>query len=57
MMRVVLVVVYRIFIGVFGGVFKDVLVYDLGVILIEYIIKEMGLNLSEINEVIIGNVL
>lgn len=57
MMRVVLVVVYRIFIGVFGGVFKDVLVYDLGVILIEYIIKEMGLNLSEIDEVIIGNVL
>lgn len=31
--------------------------YDLGATLIEHIIKETGLNPSEINEVIIGNVL
>ena len=31
--------------------------YDLGATLIEHIIKETGLNPSEIDEVIIGNVL
>lgn len=48
---------YRTPIGVFGGAFKDVPAYDLGATLIEHIIKETGLNPSEINEVIIGNVL
>ena len=57
MTRVVLAAAYRTPIGVFGGAFKDVPAYDLGATLIEHIIKEMGLNPSEINEVIIGNVL
>ncbi|PNZ58244.1 acetyl-CoA C-acyltransferase [Staphylococcus aureus] len=57
MTRVVLVAAYRTPIGVFGGAFKDVPAYDLGATLIEHIIKETGLNPSEINEVIIGNVL
>lgn len=57
MTRVVLAAAYRTPIGVFGGVFKDVPAYDLGATLIEHIIKETGLNPSEINEVIIGNVL
>ncbi|HAR4712664.1 TPA: acetyl-CoA C-acetyltransferase [Staphylococcus aureus] len=57
MTRVVLAVAYRTPIGVFGGAFKDVPAYDLGATLIEHIIKETGLNPSEINEVIIGNVL
>ncbi|HBC4589332.1 TPA: acetyl-CoA C-acetyltransferase [Staphylococcus aureus] len=57
MTRVVLAAAYRTPIGVFGGAFKDVPAYDLGANLIEHIIKETGLNPSEINEVIIGNVL
>ncbi|HEH8331816.1 TPA: acetyl-CoA C-acetyltransferase [Staphylococcus aureus] len=57
MTRVVLAAAYRTPIGVFGGAFKDVPAYDLGATLIEHIIKEKGLNPSEINEVIIGNVL
>ncbi|CDR61268.1 acetyl-CoA C-acetyltransferase [Staphylococcus schweitzeri] len=57
MTRVVLAAAYRTPIGVFGGAFKDVHAYDLGATLIEHIIKETGLNPSEIDEVIIGNVL
>ncbi|HFQ1525003.1 TPA: acetyl-CoA C-acetyltransferase [Staphylococcus aureus] len=57
MTRVVLAAAYRAPIGVFGGAFKDVPAYDLGATLIEHIIKETGLNPSEIDEVIIGNVL
>ncbi|HCU0787144.1 TPA: acetyl-CoA C-acetyltransferase [Staphylococcus aureus] len=57
MTRVVLAAAYRTPIGVFGGAFKDVPAYDLGATLIEHIIKGTGLNPSEINEVIIGNVL
>lgn len=57
MTRVVLASAYRTPIGVFGGAFKDVPAYDLGATLIEHIIKETGLNPSEIDEVIIGNVL
>ncbi|HIH7837685.1 TPA: acetyl-CoA C-acetyltransferase [Staphylococcus aureus] len=57
MTRVLLAAAYRTPIGVFGGAFKDVPAYDLGATLIEHIIKETGLNPSEINEVIIGNVL
>ncbi|MDG0778448.1 acetyl-CoA C-acetyltransferase [Staphylococcus aureus] len=57
MTRVVLSAAYRTPIGVFGGAFKDVPAYDLGATLIEHIIKETGLNSSEIDEVIIGNVL
>lgn len=57
MTRVVLAAAYRTPIGVFGGAFKDVPSYDLGATLIEHIIKETGLNPSEIDEVIIGNVL
>ncbi|HEK5841711.1 TPA: acetyl-CoA C-acetyltransferase [Staphylococcus aureus] len=57
MTRVVLAATYRTPIGVFGGAFKDVPAYDLGATLIEHIIKETGLNPSEIDEVIIGNVL
>lgn len=57
MTRVVLAAAYRTPIGVFGGALKDVPAYDLGATLIEHIIKETGLNPSEINEVIIGNVL
>ncbi|HHB5658796.1 acetyl-CoA C-acetyltransferase [Staphylococcus aureus] len=57
MTRVVLAAAYRTPIGVFGGAFKDVPAYDLGANLIEHIIKETGLNPSEIDEVIIGNVL
>lgn len=57
MTRVVLAAAYRTPIGVFGGAFKDVSAYDLGATLIEHIIKETGLNPSEIDEVIIGNVL
>ncbi|HAR7543746.1 TPA: acetyl-CoA C-acetyltransferase [Staphylococcus aureus] len=57
MTRVVLAAAYRTPIGVFGGAFIDVPAYDLGATLIEHIIKETGLNPSEIDEVIIGNVL
>lgn len=57
MTRVVLAAAYRTPIGVFGGAFKDAPAYDLGATLIEHIIKETGLNPSEIDEVIIGNVL
>ncbi|HHO5572555.1 TPA: acetyl-CoA C-acetyltransferase [Staphylococcus aureus] len=57
MTRVVLAAAYRTPIGVFGGAFKDVPAYDLGATLIEHIIKETSLNPSEIDEVIIGNVL
>ncbi|HHB0028815.1 TPA: acetyl-CoA C-acetyltransferase [Staphylococcus aureus] len=57
MTRVVLAAAYRTPIGVFGGAFKGVPAYDLGATLIEHIIKETGLNPSEIDEVIIGNVL
>ncbi|HGO2095304.1 TPA: acetyl-CoA C-acetyltransferase [Staphylococcus aureus] len=57
MTRVVLAAAYRTPICVFGGAFKDVPAYDLGATLIEHIIKETGLNPSEIDEVIIGNVL
>ncbi|MFO8282723.1 acetyl-CoA C-acetyltransferase [Staphylococcus aureus] len=57
MTRVVLAAAYRTPIGVFVGAFKDVPAYDLGATLIEHIIKETGLNPSEIDEVIIGNVL
>ncbi|EJO9579089.1 acetyl-CoA C-acetyltransferase [Staphylococcus aureus] len=57
MTRVVLAAAYRTPIGVFGGAFKDVPAYDLGATLIEHIIKETGLKPSEIDEVIIGNVL
>ncbi|HAR3345720.1 TPA: acetyl-CoA C-acetyltransferase [Staphylococcus aureus] len=57
MTRVVLAAAYRTPIGVFGGAFKDVPAYDLGATLIEHIIKETGLNPSEIDEVIIGNAL
>ncbi|WP_373442477.1 acetyl-CoA C-acetyltransferase [Staphylococcus aureus] len=57
MTRVVLAAAYRTPIGVFGGAFKDVPAYDLGATLIKHIIKETGLNPSEIDEVIIGNVL
>ncbi|HEA0071798.1 TPA: acetyl-CoA C-acetyltransferase [Staphylococcus aureus] len=57
MTRVVLAAAYRTPIGIFGGAFKDVPAYDLGATLIEHIIKETGLNPSEIDEVIIGNVL
>ncbi|HDA6773998.1 TPA: acetyl-CoA C-acetyltransferase [Staphylococcus aureus] len=57
MTRVVLAAAYRTPIGVFGGAFKDMPAYDLGATLIEHIIKETGLNPSEIDEVIIGNVL
>ncbi|MCJ8112349.1 acetyl-CoA C-acetyltransferase [Staphylococcus aureus] len=57
MTRVVLAAAYRTPIGVFGGAFKEVPAYDLGATLIEHIIKETGLNPSEIDEVIIGNVL
>ncbi|HDP2417310.1 TPA: acetyl-CoA C-acetyltransferase [Staphylococcus aureus] len=57
MTRVILAAAYRTPIGVFGGAFKDVPAYDLGATLIEHIIKETGLNPSEIDEVIIGNVL
>ena len=57
MTRVVLAAAYRTPIGVFGVAFKDVPAYDLGATLIEHIIKETGLNPSEIDEVIIGNVL
>lgn len=57
MTRVVLAAAYRTPIGVFGGAFKDVPAYDLGATLIEHINKETGLNPSEIDEVIIGNVL
>ncbi|HHD0160160.1 TPA: acetyl-CoA C-acetyltransferase [Staphylococcus aureus] len=57
MTRVVLAAAYRTPIGVFGGAFKDVPAYNLGATLIEHIIKETGLNPSEIDEVIIGNVL
>ncbi|MDM5385336.1 acetyl-CoA C-acetyltransferase [Staphylococcus aureus] len=57
MTRVVLAAAYRTPIGVFGGAFKDLPAYDLGATLIEHIIKETGLNPSEIDEVIIGNVL
>lgn len=57
MTRVVLAAAYRTPIGVFGGAFKDVPAYDLGATLIEHIIKETGLNPSEIDEVVIGNVL
>ncbi|MGN5958015.1 acetyl-CoA C-acetyltransferase [Staphylococcus aureus] len=57
MTRVVLAAAYRTPIGVFGGAFKDVPAYDLGATLIEHIIKETGLNPSEIDEVIIGKVL
>lgn len=57
MTRVVLAAAYRTPIGVFGGAFKDVPAYDLGATLIGHIIKETGLNPSEIDEVIIGNVL
>lgn len=57
MTRVVLAAAYRTPIGVFGGAFKDVPAYDLGATLIEHIIKETGLNPSEIDEIIIGNVL
>ncbi|HDB7333276.1 TPA: acetyl-CoA C-acyltransferase, partial [Staphylococcus aureus] len=56
MTRVVLAAAYRTPIGVFGGAFKDVPAYDLGATLIEHVIKETGLNPSEIDEVIIGNV-
>ena len=57
MTRVVLAAAYRTPIGVFGGACNDVPAYDLGAPLIEHIIKETGLNPSEIDEVIIGNVL
>lgn len=57
MTKVVLAAAYRTPIGVFGGVFKDVPAYDLGATLIEHIIKETRLNPSDIDEVIIGNVL
>ncbi len=57
MTKVVLAAAYRTPIGVFGGAFKDVPAYDLGATLIEHIIKETGLNPSDIDEVIIGNVL
>lgn len=57
MTRVVLAAAYRTPIGFFGSAFKDVPAYDLGATLIEHIIKETGLNPSEIDEVIIGNVL
>ncbi|ATY56018.1 TPA: acetyl-CoA C-acetyltransferase [Staphylococcus argenteus] len=57
MTKVVLAAAYRTPIGVFGGAFKDVPAYDLGATLIEHIIKETSLNPSDIDEVIIGNVL
>ncbi|HHS2992834.1 acetyl-CoA C-acetyltransferase [Staphylococcus argenteus] len=57
MTKVVLAAAYRTPIGVFGGAFKDVPAYDLGATLIEHIIKETRLNPSDIDEVIIGNVL
>ncbi|UMT75982.1 acetyl-CoA C-acetyltransferase [Staphylococcus roterodami] len=57
MTKVVLAAAYRTPIGVFGGAFKDVPAYDLGATLIEHIIKETRMNPSDIEEVIIGNVL
>ncbi|UMT80952.1 acetyl-CoA C-acetyltransferase [Staphylococcus roterodami] len=57
MTKVVLAAAYRTPIGVFGGAFKGVPAYDLGATLIEHIIKETRLNPSDIDEVIIGNVL
>lgn len=56
MTRVVLAAAWDTY-WLFGGAFKDVPAYDLGATLIEHIIKETGLNPSEIDEVIIGNVL
>lgn len=57
MTKVLLAAAYRTPIGVFGGAFKDVPAYELGATLIKHIIEETHIDPSDIDEVIIGNVL
>lgn len=57
MRDVVIVSAVRTPIGSFGGVFKNTSAVQLGTITVKEAISRVGLNLSEIDEVIIGNVL
>ncbi|MBY2475939.1 acetyl-CoA C-acetyltransferase [Clostridioides difficile] len=57
MKNVVIVSAVRTPIGSFGGVFKNTSAVQLGTIVVKEAISRIGLNLSEIDEVIIGNVL
>ncbi|NMS90270.1 acetyl-CoA C-acetyltransferase [Clostridioides difficile] len=57
MRDVVIVSAVRTPIGSFGGVFKNTSAVQLGTTAIKGAISRIGLNLSEIDEVIIGNVL
>ncbi|EQF23872.1 acetyl-CoA acetyltransferase [Clostridioides difficile CD160] len=57
MKNVVIVSAVRTPIGSFGGVFKNTSAVQLGTIAVKEAISRIGLNLSEIDEVIIGNVL
>ncbi|HBF4559433.1 acetyl-CoA C-acetyltransferase [Clostridioides difficile] len=57
MKDVVIVSAVRTPIGSFGGVFKNTSAVQLGTIAVKEAISRVGLNLSEIDEVIIGNVL
>ncbi|HBF5133331.1 TPA: acetyl-CoA C-acetyltransferase [Clostridioides difficile] len=57
MKDVVIVSAVRTPIGSFGGVFKNTSAVQLGTITVKEAISRVGLNLSEIDEVIIGNVL
>ncbi|QIQ22044.1 acetyl-CoA C-acetyltransferase [Zophobihabitans entericus] len=57
MREVVIVSAVRTAIGSFGGVFKDVTVVELGVTAVKEAIKRIGLDITQIDEVILGNVL
>ncbi|MBW6515258.1 MAG: acetyl-CoA C-acetyltransferase [Candidatus Cloacimonetes bacterium] len=57
MQKVVIVSARRSPIGSFGGVFKDISAVELGTHVLKSIIQETGVKPSEIDEVIIGNVI
>lgn len=57
MKDVVIVSAVRTPIGNFGGVFKNTSAVQLGVVAVKEAISRIKLDLSEIDEVIIGNVL
>lgn len=56
MREVVIVSVVRIVVGSFGGVFKLVLVVELGVIVVKEVIKRVNIILDMIDEFFLGGV-
>lgn len=56
MKEVYIVFVVCMFLGSFGGVFVNVLVMDFGVVAIRGVLEKVGVDVSQVEEVFMGNV-